>query len=413
MRRFLLLLVVFLPLFALVASAEDVYSSSEPLDPLTDSAAVYLAEARSTPGYAYQEGLFNRVLVHDDGRVTYLPVSGDFSAVMGQVLSFPENAQVIANAVAPYVNDPVVLDVLKQIYAELSGREWGSSTPGANVMSRFGDILWADGTIPKQPTSQGAFGLADILANGFMGLFSSFRYTGALLNSNGYVVSVSDYSLPRLLSHGFLGLRSILRRDTYYLMENGTVSASQMDRSVAQLLASGQIGLSSNLAGNDKVTAFTILSSSDITQNPESVEVTNILDAISQLHNSLQPDLAKLRYVLASDDDIQMREDLEENYDSFKDTFIKPGAPGGASPSDIADMGSVSQNASSLVDTGVSVGQAFGQLNDASIFSFFTQETASDLDPVPVVISDDDEEWLPNLWEQQQSEFYSIIGGGE
>lgn len=410
MRRFLLFLAVCLPLFVLVSSAEDIYRLEREHSPLTDSAASYLAAA-ATPGYAYKDGILNRVVVSSLSGASYLPVSGDFSTVMRQVLSVDDNAQVFANAVAPYVNDPEVLNVLKGVYQMVAGRVYGSSAAGLNVLERWGDILQSDGTVGLE----NSYGLADIVSNGFMGLRSLGLYSGTILRYDGVLTRVSNYDLPRLISNGFQGLSVSLLRNVSYLTDSGYVSGSPASMHITDVLSSGLLGLSSNLAGSDKVTAFTILSSSDITEDPEEVEVGNILDAIAQLHNSLQPDLAKLRFVLASDEDIQMREDLKENYDAVNDTFMKPGSSGSVSVGDISDMGSVSHDASQLVNTGVSVGTAFGQLKDPSIFSFFTQDAASDLDRVPVTAADDDPDiWAPSLWEQQQAQFYSIVGwGGE
>lgn len=204
-----------------------------------------------------------------------------------------------------------------------------------------------------------------------------------------------------------------------FLNMDGSISQSELD--LAEISQRGFLGLNQNLLaaltggrGVEAVlTTHTVDSGYEGITEEKEFPSANLNNTLATIFNQWDLPIKQLQAVLADDADLELKRQVAQQTGTFEDTFIKPDSPGSASPSDIADMGAVSENASSLVDTGVSIGQAFGQLNDASIFSFFTQETASDLDRVPATFSDDEEDWLPSLWEQQQAEFYSIIGGGE
>lgn len=225
------------------------------------------------------------------------------------------------------------------------------------------------------------------------------------------------------LANGFLttneNLTDYLKSTGDFLQMDGSIFEDELD--LAEINQRGFLGLNENLlyalTGGRGVSALltshTVDSGHEGITSEEDIESFDLNNTLATIFNQWDLPIKQLQAVLADDADLELKRQTAEQSGAFEDTFIKPGSPGSVSPGDIAVMGSVSQDASSLLDTGVSVEQAFGQLNDASIFSFFTQETASDLDRVPATVSDDEGDWLPSLFQQQQAEFYSIIGGGE
>lgn len=185
-----------------------------------------------------------------------------------------------------------------------------------------------------------------------------------------------------------------------YLNERGeVVTFATGALSLPGILSKGFLGLSRNLSGDDKLTTFSFLSpdadAGGLLARP--VSVNNLLDALGLIGTQLQNPLAKLQYVLADDDDIELKDEVKENQDSFKDNFTGDGegAVSGSQIKDVAGLGS------SIKDTFSSAGSSadiFSVLNDSGNYGFFSQAVADELDrvanPVPAAVDNGVPDWL-------------------
>lgn len=91
--------------------------------------------------------------------------------------------------------------------------------------------------------------------------------------------------------------------------------------------------------------------------------------------------LARLDYVLASDEEIEARQAAEANQESVIDNFIKSSGSGSASASDFADVATAGSSVKNALDSNVSAGNAFTSLSsDSPAWGWFSQSTADSLD---------------------------------
>lgn len=107
----------------------------------------------------------------------------------------------------------------------------------------------------------------------------------------------------------------------------------------------------------------------------------NILDILGYMNFSLQTPLAKLQYVLANDDDIKLRAEVQGNLDAFDDQFTGSG-PGSVSPSDISGIGGISGSLKSSFEDSAKASDTFYVINSNDSYQFFSQEVSDSLDTV-------------------------------
>ena len=91
--------------------------------------------------------------------------------------------------------------------------------------------------------------------------------------------------------------------------------------------------------------------------------------------------LARLDYVLASDEEIAARAAASANQDEVVDDFISSSGSGSAKASDFADIANVGGTFKNALDSNVSAGTAFNSLSSNSqAWDWFSQTTADSLD---------------------------------
>lgn len=201
-----------------------------------------------------------------------------------------------------------------------------------------------------------------------------------------------------------LAARLVLRPKWNHLGPNGTVVYRESNLGLPELLSWGLLGLSNNIAGSDKTTAFSFLSE-DITKEPTVVQVNNILDALGHMGTQIQNPLQRLAYVFANPQDLEIRDDVSQNVDQAQQDFFKPDGQGSVKPSQIGDAAGISGGAAGALASPGSVGDLTSQINNGDNFSFFSQTTLGNLDTVPAVYSVDDDfidfydPSNPALWE--------------
>lgn len=110
---------------------------------------------------------------------------------------------------------------------------------------------------------------------------------------------------------------------------------------------------------------------------------------LSDLMSLQQSDLAKLRYVLASDQDIEISKKNEPVKDAIEDNFVGD-APGAVKPDSVGDMAGISGGLQDSLNTGANAGDVLGFLNGSEGWGFWSQEVANDLRRVSASVSDDE-----------------------
>lgn len=110
---------------------------------------------------------------------------------------------------------------------------------------------------------------------------------------------------------------------------------------------------------------------------------------IGQLGIPMQYDLAKLRYVLASDQDIEISKKNEPVKDAIENNFVGD-APGAVKPDSVGDMAGISGGLQDSLNTGANAGDVLGFLNGSEGWGFWSQEVANGLHNVPASTADDE-----------------------
>lgn len=109
--------------------------------------------------------------------------------------------------------------------------------------------------------------------------------------------------------------------------------------------------------------------------------------AINGLYKYLaytQRDVARLTYVLASDEEIETREKARQNQEAVLDNFVDPEGSGSVSASNFSDIASASDSFKDNMNTGVSASGIFDVFNGDHISEWFSTETANELNNVRI-----------------------------
>lgn len=163
-----------------------------------------------------------------------------------------------------------------------------------------------------------------------------------------------------------------------YLGERGSRLSGRP--SILELTRSGFLGLSANLAGQDKVASVSLLTPSlDGGLVSTDVDADNLLDLLALATTQLQNPLAKLQYVLADDDDIRLKDKVKDNQQAVEDGFTGDG-PGAIDKDDIGGVADISGGLNDVFGGSGSPGDAFGVLGDGDTWLFFSADVASELD---------------------------------
>lgn len=206
------------------------------------------------------------------------------------------------------------------------------------------------------------------------------------LSASGDVISYSGrISFLDLVAHGFQGLNTRFTQFSNWLSGSDTFSPSF---------------------------SLDIVDSYDDNGNPvmKTENYTSLASFLSGFGTSLETPLKMLQDVLATSEDIKLREQEAENKKEFTDNFTGDG-DAAASKDDISDASDLT---SGIKDTfggnSVSVSDAFSAASDDSLFSFFSQATHDSLNSVnsPVMYSqfDDFDFWSDFVVDEDG--FYSL-----
>lgn len=195
------------------------------------------------------------------------------------------------------------------------------------------------------------------------------------------------------------------------LLPDGTTGNLGKRVSGVQATLRNNMGLAAILRGQSGASVSgSLLNYSDLSATKFSAN--NLLSMLSPLL-SVQNDVARLAHVVADPLDQALSDANKENREEVVNSFGSGDAA--VKPSNIGDMAGVSGSLSGNLDTGVSVGQAFDQMNDSSRFAFFSQECQDALNPFHSARArsrSGDEDFV-HFYDPDNSAFWVLIGGDE
>lgn len=258
-----------------------------------------------------------------------------------------------------------------------------------------------------------------------------------IVNSAGFAAEASsDRSLVQMLNLAFRGFSSQLTTgsNNLYLDASGSRATTSGNITFANLVRRGFLGLSSNIGAQTTQLGVdldeqTQQLSGDLHQISDGEYGVDLFDSdtgssdmlirqyptmgdmLQAYLAAMQWDLGALTFLYADEETIQAKKDAAENISAADEGFLAPDSVGGISADSLGDAADAVGGTKELFDTGVSVGQAFEQLQGSGPLEFFTSVTASNLDTVPATASEDDDDFV-HFYDPTNSEFFELIGKG-
>lgn len=185
-------------------------------------------------------------------------------------------------------------------------------------------------------------------------------------------------------------LANVTAQRTLYLSSHGldgSMSSAPFTSDFYTLMIHGMASLQNELA-YDYSYIYTWLASGynaqqtytdPFTLNSSTFTPTSISNGVYTWLSKIQNPVARLSYVLASDERIEAQEAAAANEQAVVDNFIDSSGAGSASPSDIGSVSDLSSGFSSNISTDADPGDIF-DIFDSNNFSWFSQEVADSLD---------------------------------
>lgn len=287
------------------------------------------------------------------------------------------------------------------------------------LMSNSSSFFHSNGTIG---TTSSPLTISVLLNNGFLGLRTLLTQVVGVdfLYSNGALATNTDpnLSFTYYLRNGLLGLsRGIIRQvdgTTWnYLGQQGRLAEVTYRGTLFEVTRAGFAGIRSLISGQeaDNVYNVSLLNNENLTETSTATGLGPMLQAYL---GEIQQGTGLLSYVFASPQDLELKKDSESNMAAVGDSLLSPDSSSSVKVSDITDISSASDSIQSLGETGVTPGQAFDQLGNADLFSFFTEETASNLDTtVSTFSADSSQQIVTHYYEENRIAFFDILTGEE
>lgn len=306
-----------------------------------------------------------------------------------------------------------------------------ASISGNTYFSGFGfvnsNMLWANGEIIKAGR---AYGLSEILGNGVSGIATLMAGVGlsglkrSHLAPSGLSYFETDNrktSLVGVLSDGFLGLASLAFGDESHTIYGLSYTGDDKEGvrgswSLADITANGFSGLahliggSANTAHGGRYGTYRWVDPTDPT-NVRDYEFGSLFELFGIL-GDLQNSLAKLEYVYASQEDIDFKDQEKPNMDAVKDHFFGDGE-GAVNPDQIKEVAGIGSDLKEAFSSPVSIADFFKMLSSSGSYNFFSQESASDMNPLSsgggaAIASADDSDPFADLVQGEDGLWYPV-----
>lgn len=167
---------------------------------------------------------------------------------------------------------------------------------------------------------------------------------------------------------------------TSILQADGTVSDDFNGMHYLHALVVGDKGLAAVMrgqSGNSPNMSF--LDYSDLSST--NVSANNILDMLALGFEANQNLLATYLYSHGTDLDIDIRHNMQQQANTFVEQFTSSSGQGTPSDSDISNTAGISGGFSDTFASSATSADAFNQLNNSGNWSYFSQDTANELEP--------------------------------
>lgn len=217
------------------------------------------------------------------------------------------------------------------------------------------------------------------------------------------------------LTSGFSSVKNQLIQDANLRLLNadGVIQNTTSETSLAWINRMGFAGLRALLSGSESDNKYdgTITSNENV---ETSFTATGLGPMLNKYMDAIQHDTGLITYMFANPTDMEAKKDSESTTKSVTDNFLDSESDASIKLSDVGILKDSSKTVQQLGDTGVTPGQAFSQLTgNSDLFSFFSQETASDLDTTVMALNDDpDQQIVTTYYEDSRAAFYELIGKG-
>lgn len=251
----------------------------------------------------------------------------------------------------------------KPLYSSVS-REYLSSTGGVS-----------------QATNGSKNSVADLLNYGFLGLHQNLvgsgSYSVSLSNASGGSTVVTASNLMEFYGKAF---QVMANNQTSIYSKLNAVNTNLINFKNANhqdlVTVNDSLGVINRSLVGSGSSSVTYWDSS--TKSQRTISYSDILSALTSMGTSMQNDLAKLRYVLASDKDIEIAEKQEPVKNAVADNFAGD-SPASVKDTDVGNMAGFSGNFQDAFSTGANAADALGALTSSDSWLFWSQAVADDL----------------------------------
>lgn len=245
------------------------------------------------------------------------------------------------------------------------------------------------------------------------------NYDGPILQANGNAYGAVKRPAADILQNGFLGLAQLMFGDAAHDIHaldyfGRDVIGHRGSLSLADITGNGMQGLATLIGGRDdgqgRRAVWYWVDPADPNQRRE-YEVSSLFDLFFEI-GTLQNSLAKLEYVYASKEDIDFKDEEKPNIDSVKDNFFGDGE-GAVNPDQIKDVAGIGSDLKDAFTPPVSIGDFFSMISDSGSYDFFSQESASDMNPLyagggAAVVSEENPDYFEGLVQGDDGLWYPV-----
>lgn len=301
-----------------------------------------------------------RTEVHSDSGLLNTSITDGFSVNHTDLSSFKQEAHTDSLTVNSSINS-------------------GFSTNHTDLRATIAALIGSDGSVSgsfpiwgQGNATSSADNLGDVLAGGFMGLgMNQNSMIDKLMGASGSVSGVAAVWSP----------------------VDGPVSvpASADNIGDAIVLTAQAVTMNQSILSQsflDGVTDWDQFWNSSTGEVYGTSAYRSFTQRLFDWATPVQNDLAKLRYVLASDKDIEIAETQAPVKDAVADSFTGSSSAA-VKDTDVGDMAGFSGSLQESFSTGANASDAFGFLNGSDSWGFFSERTAQDLHQVPSTTSDE------------------------
>lgn len=248
-----------------------------------------------------------------------------------------------------------------------------------------------------------------------MSFFSVAPNVQFLQDNNLPGVTNSNVTFTEIVRQGFLGLRNMnmVPSGSVMLAEWGSNFTLTGDWTMANVMNHGFTGLRSLIAGSETDNTYSVSISGGDGQT-STIQAVGLGPMLQLYLDYIQEGVSTLSYVFGNKDDQEAKEASSSVLKAFTKDFLKGDSDASVKVKDIGTLKNSSKSVQLLGQTGVDPSQAFEQLTDnESLFSFFTQETANDLDiTVSTYSRDPGTQIVTSYYADSRVEFFNLIGKG-